>query len=288
MSYGERALGLQHDIALFLTILIITSMVVGSITWVYLNPRPEEQFFALGILGENMMAERYYPRNESTILMGDLVKWYVTVYNHMGSVQYVSIRAKLLNQTTPPPDDMNHTASAVPPFQEIRQVLADNETWTFPLDWSVEGMAWSNDSLRITALKLNNVTLTQDLNTTARQGYNFRIVLELWSYTNRTAGFQFGWRSGSELRSAWVQIWFNLTASTVAQNRTAEDIGGGPEGMVVTNPHDEFLNPFIGLGGVDAQYPEESIQGLERARIGGNMMKDRLQDRKGNIIVPGK
>lgn len=239
MSSGnDEGLNIPHDIALFLTILIISSMVVGSVTWIYLNPRPVEQFFALGILGENMMAEHYYPGDNSSIELGDTVKWHITLYNHMGSVQYVAIKAKLLNQTTPPPDDMNHTASAVPPFKEIGRVLVDNETWMFPFYWSVEGTSWSNDSLRITTLKLNNVTITQGLNTTAQHGYNFRIVLELWSYANQTSGLQFGWRSGGEMRSAWVQIWFNLTASTATQNQTERIV------VSIPNPHADFKRPF--------------------------------------------
>jgi len=219
VSYGKDGLKIPHDKALFLTILVISSMVVASATWIYLNPRPVEPFFALGILGEEMMAEHYYPGDNSSIKLGDSVKWHVTLYNHMGSAQYVSIRAKLLNATTPPPDEMNHTASAVPSFREIRRVLADNETWTFPFYWSVEGVSWSNGSLRIAALKLNNITIAQGLSTAARHGHNFRIVLELWSYSNQTSGFQFGWSSGGERRSAWVQIWFNLTASAAMQNQ---------------------------------------------------------------------
>jgi len=215
-SDDDKRVRVRHDIALFLSILVVTSMAVASVTWVYLNPRPVEQFFALGLLGENMMAERYYPRNDTGIRPGDLVKWYVTLYNHMGGVQYVSVRAKLLNQTTPPPDDLNHTASSVSSFREIEHVLVDNETWVFPFYWSIANVSWSADSAGIAALNLNNVTITQGLNTTARDGYNFRMVLELWVYDNETTGFRFGWRSGGEMRSAWNQIWFNLTLPTVS------------------------------------------------------------------------
>ena len=180
-----------------------------------------EQFFALGVLGENMMAEHYYPVDDPKIKCGETVKWHVVIYNHMGSAQYVSIRAKLLNQTTPPPDDMNHTASPVPFFKEIRRVLVDNETWTFPFYWSVEDVAGPNDSFKIKALKLNNTTLTQCLDTAALNGYNFRIVLELWTYSNEAAGFRYGWGAGEEARSAWVQIWFNLTLPTLQQTEEA-------------------------------------------------------------------
>ncbi|MFB0569122.1 MAG: hypothetical protein ACETV0_05855 [Nitrososphaeria archaeon] len=207
---------IPHDLALFFTILIVSSIVAASVTWLYLNPRPVEEFFALGVLGENMMAEHYYPGDDPRIGPGELVQWHVTLYNHMGSAQYVSVRVKLLNQTTPPPDDMNHTPSSVPFFKEIAHVFVDNETWVFPFYWSVENVSWSGGSAKITAVNLNNVTITQGLDTTAQDGYNFRIVLELWAYGNETTGFQFGWRSGEEVRSAWNQIWFNLTAPTAS------------------------------------------------------------------------
>jgi len=215
-SGGDGQLYIPHDVALFLTILVVSSLVVASVTWVYINPKPVEEFFALGLLGKNMMAEDYYPEDDPNIRIGELVKWHVTVYNHMRSAQYVAVRAKLLNQTTPPPDDITHTASSVPSLKEIAHVLVENETWVFPFYWSIENASWSDRSARISALKLNNITITQGLNTTALEGYNFRIVLELWAYGNETTGFQFGWRSGQEMRSAWNQIWFNLTVPTAS------------------------------------------------------------------------
>jgi len=206
------------------------------------------------IESENMMAEHYHPGDNSSIKLGDTVKWHITIYNHMGTVQYMAIRAKLLNQTTPPPDDMNNTPSSIPTFREIRRVLVDNETWIFPFYWSVESISTSNDSQMITMLKLNNMTITQDLNTTARHGYNFRIVFELWVYGNQSKGFQYGWRSGGEMRSAWVQIWFNLTASTVAQNQTEKAVISGLGSTSLPRLHDEFQKPPIDPIGVDLEY----------------------------------
>ena len=45
----------------------------------------------------------------------------------------------------------------------------------------------------------------------AEDGYNFRIILELWFYDEGLNEFQFGWGYGDELRCAWNQIWFNST-----------------------------------------------------------------------------
>lgn len=267
MSSAKGDVKVPHDIALFLTILAIVSMVVGSATWVSLNPRPVEQFFALGILGANMMAEGYYPGKDTSIGPGVLVKWHVTIYNHMGSVQYVAIRAKLLNGTTLPPDSMNSTPSTAPYFREIRRVLVDNETWIFPFYWSVEGVSRSNDSLRIAALKLNNITIAEGLNTTALNGINFRIILELWTYANESASFQYGWRSGGELRSAWVQIWFNLTAPATVENQSA--------GAVVEIHGRPVLASYAGTQDMHAAFSTVPVcttfERITSSRIGWNL-----------------
>jgi len=257
MSYDNAKMRIPHDPALFFTILIVATMVVASATWLYLNPRPTEQFFALGILGENMMAEHYYPGDSPNIKLGDVVKWHVTIYNHMGSVQYIAIRAKLLNQTTPPPDDLNNTASPVLFFREIRHVLVDNETWTFPFYWSAERATESNGAVQIIELKLNNMTINERLDTTAIHGHNFRIVLELWTYNDSIDGFQFGWRAGGEARTAWVQIWFNIT---LQQNFEGANVGD--QESILSESQNLFVD---GLGIQTVQASVHSSLGVKQA-----------------------
>jgi len=52
------------------------------------------------------MAEDYYLNDDPKIGVGALVRWYVYVYNHMGSPQSVSIRVKVLNSTEEDPKDL--------------------------------------------------------------------------------------------------------------------------------------------------------------------------------------
>jgi hypothetical protein len=46
----------------------------------------------------------------------------------------------------------------------------------------------------------------------ASNGYNFRLIFELWTWNTDSANFQFGWFAPVEIRVAWLQLWFNATS----------------------------------------------------------------------------
>jgi hypothetical protein len=235
--------GIPHDIPFFIGLLVIYSIIAASVAYVCLTPRPAERLFALGVSGD-------YSAGESLrVVPGEQIDLYVAVSNHMGSVQYVMIRAKLLNDSMPSPDFVGNATEPLPyftnetapspeapkyrpslvlPFEEFTCVLVDNGTWVLPFQWSVEGVSRSGYTVGITALKLNNITIANGLSATAKHGFNFRIVLELWTYANQTAGWQYGWRSGNEDRSAWTQIRFDLVLPQAGMNQTTR--------VVVENP----------------------------------------------------
>lgn len=185
-------------------ILAAAAPVIGMVM-----PRSVEPFFAMGVLGENGMAEHYYPDDNSNIRVGSLVRWHVGVYNHMGSIQYVAVRFKILNSTLPGPDSSSCVPSSVPAFLEFRQILASNETWWFPFYWSISKTRYLGDVVTITELVVNNVTL--GLAAHAVSGFNFRMVFELWVYDEASQGFVFAWKSGGDNKCVWTQIWFNVT-----------------------------------------------------------------------------
>ena len=194
-------------VAVSLVLILISTVPVISMV----IPRNAEPFFAMGVLGENMMAAQYYPDDNPNIQVGSLVRWHLGVYNHMGSVQYVAVRVKLLNSTLPSSNSSSCVPSDVPAFFEFRHVLVKNETWWFPFYWSISEVMPQGDSLVITQLVVNNMTL--GLNAQAFSGYNFRVVFELWVYDEVLQGFDFAWKSGGEDRCVWNQIWFNVTLS---------------------------------------------------------------------------
>jgi hypothetical protein len=172
-------------------------------------PRREEPFFALAVLGENGMAEHYYPGDDPNLKVGDAVRWTLYLYNHMGSAQYVSIRFKLLNSTMSAPNSTSCLPGSGPIFYEVRRVLTANETLLQPLGWSIVDVGRVGDSVMIEGLSVNGDYIKTS--SIAENGSNFRIILELWVYDHVSKDFVFGWNYGDEMRCAWNQIWFNAT-----------------------------------------------------------------------------
>jgi len=198
-------------IVVFITLLIICEMVA----YVATTPRPREQFFQLYILGANHMAADYYPNNDTNIHLGEPVTWYLGVTDNMGTVQLVSIRVKIGNQTVKPPDDTQALESPAPIVTEFMRFIQNNETWETPFVWSISDAVSSGNSTRILTLQIHNETY-QIQDCSASNGHNFRLIFELWTWQADTNAFEFGWTAGGEHRVAWLQVWFNMTRSRLA------------------------------------------------------------------------
>jgi hypothetical protein len=195
-------------VVVFVTFLIVFEMVA----YVATTPRPGEQFYQLYVLGANHLVADYYPNDDSNITLGTSVSWYLGVTNNVGSVQLVEIRIKLGNQTIQPPDDQTGLPSTAPLIADFHRVLLDNETWEFPFIWQILNATSSGGITRILGLQVNNKTIPV-LNSSAQNGYNFRLIIELWTWNVDFSSFQFGWYSGTDHRIAWLQVWFNATAT---------------------------------------------------------------------------
>jgi len=60
-------------------------------------------------------------------------------------------------------------------------------------------------------LQINNQTFPlQD--SAAPNGYNFRLIFELWTWNVDSGAFEFGWWQATEHHVAWLQLWFNATS----------------------------------------------------------------------------
>jgi hypothetical protein len=195
-------------LVVFITLLIVFEM----IAYVATTPRPQEQFFQFYVLGANHLAADYYPSNNSDIRLAEPVKWYIGVTDLMGNVQFVSIRVKLGNETISPPNDTEGLPSPAPLVTEFMRFIQNNEAWELPFVWQISNFSSINDSTRILELQINNQTFSVP-DSWARSGHNFRLIFELWVWNVDTAGLEFGWYAGAEHRVAWLQIWFNATAS---------------------------------------------------------------------------
>jgi len=194
---------------LFVSVCLILVLTVCAPLVVALMPSREEPFLALAVLGEEGMAEHYYPDNDLKIGVGDEIHWTVYLYNHMGESQYVAIKVKLLNATMLLPNSTSNTPSPAPVIYEVRRVLLNNETWMFPFSWAVLNVEQDGAPLYIRSLSVNGKTI--ETNTGAMHELNYRLVLELWVYDEDIGDLRFGWVYYNEIRCAWNQIWFQLS-----------------------------------------------------------------------------
>jgi len=206
-------MGLSEDAKRAATIFISATIVFSALAYVAVTPRPREQFFQIYVLGENRMAERYYPNNNPNIAVRQPVKWYLGTTNFMGSIQYVVIRAKLGNSTIRPPDDANRLPSPAPIVMEFRKVLMNNETWEFPFVWTIKEIRADGEAVSLVVLEVNGVEARGGVS--AVRGQRFRVLFELWSLEAESGSLIFGWRAGAERRVAWLQLWFNATIPAI-------------------------------------------------------------------------
>jgi uncharacterized membrane protein len=177
--------------------------------YVATTPRPSEQFFQIYVLGGNHTVTGYYPGDNSDLRVDERVTWYLGVTDNMGAVQLVSLRIKTSNMTISPPDE-NGSESPAPTVTDFAKFLQNNETWEMPLVWSISNATLTGGFTRILNLEINNETY-QISDWTARDGYNFRLIFELWTWQTDSNAWGFGWNSNGEHRTAWLQVWFNMT-----------------------------------------------------------------------------
>lgn len=201
----------RYLIAFVIAVTLITS---GSALYT-LNPPPSEQFFALWVLGSHAKTEDYYPDNNPNLKVAEEVNWTIGVYNHMGSLEYVVVRVKLLNSTQPSPNQLVGSPSPASPLFEFTRVLLDNETLTIPFEWKITNVTLERQSVLITGLSLNQLQLGGEL-VKALSGRNYRFVFELWVLDARANDLSFSWSGMGGRHSAWVQIWFNVTRTISA------------------------------------------------------------------------
>jgi len=180
------------------------------IAYMAVTPRPKEQFFQFYALGENRMAEHYYTNDDSTIPLDTPVKWFLGVTNLMNSIQYVAIKVKMGNSTLTSPDESEAKPAPIPVLYEFHKVLSNNETWEFPFTWSIKEIQKVGEAIYITRLAINDETITVT-EIGAKDGHNYRLIFELWSFDINEGRFIFGWYASQDRRCAWLQLWFNVT-----------------------------------------------------------------------------
>ena len=205
----------KRDFHYLLAFALATIVVSSGAAYVLLNPPLPEQFYAMYILGSNGLAEHYYPNDNPNVAVGQPVNWTIGVYNHMGSLQYVVVRVKLLNSTQQSPDELTGTPSSVPTLFEFTRILADNETWSIPFVWEILNANLNSGQLVITRISINQNAISGNL-VKAVSGNNYRFVFELWFYDRPTNDLAFSWHTQNTQHSVWTQVWFNATSPASA------------------------------------------------------------------------
>ena len=204
MTHGSQKL--HRLIAVFIMLLVASEM----IAYIATVPRPSEQFFQLYLLGATHTASDFYPNQDTNIRPGEPITWYVGATDNMGNTEFVSIIVKVSNATIKAPDDLEALPSPAPAIAEFARFLQDNETWEIPFTWSIPNASLYQGSVHILMLQINNQTY-QIPDWSASNGYNFRIILELWTWQTDISAFEYGWIVSGEHRTAWLQLWFNMT-----------------------------------------------------------------------------
>lgn len=172
-------LKLTEDTTVLIAISLATILILSTVAYTWMQPKPARYFFEIYPLGPEGMAANY----PTEVAAGKLIKVWIGVNNHMGRVEYLLVYVKVGANATAIPNDSTLTPSSATPYKQIEYFLMDNQTQTFP------------------------VTLT-----ISRPGINYNIMFELWHYNETAGGFQFHWYDGSVNRVAWAQIWINVTA----------------------------------------------------------------------------
>lgn len=194
--------------AVFLSTTILLSIVMGTLVM----PTAGKQSFQIYVLGATRKTD-YYHGDESSILLGKKAKWHLGVTNMMGSLQYIVIRIKFANSTFDAPDDAKQIPSPAPILVEFSRVLANNETWETFFIWVIKEINVSAGAINPTLFEVDGVEVreSQATRVSTSGGRNFRIIFELWTFDQQTNSLIFGWRTGGEKKTVWLQMWFNLT-----------------------------------------------------------------------------
>lgn len=188
-----------------LVICLILAVVVIAIFW----PRYETKFFEIGLLGKDKIAEGYYPNDSSTIPSNSTVKWYIYLHNHMGDVENISVKVKLLNSTMQKTNDAENVPSPVPPILEFPATLSVNETLYIPFSWSILQVISKDDSIVLNSLMVNDETFKANV---PSGDSLFTLTFELWVYDHNSHDYRFGWDYGGEFSSASVNISFKANS----------------------------------------------------------------------------
>lgn len=188
---------------------LLVGLILVIAVLVRFYPKYEEEFIAMGVLGEKVTASNYFPNNSSTIQVNVLVKWHLYLYNHMYSSKNITVMVKLLNSTVFEPNDAYRTSSPVPSFLNISLRLLSDETRILPFYFAINEAIQVNGSVKVTWIRVNNSSFP--VAASALNGQPFRMVFELWSFDEGSKGYVYSWVPVKDSKPVWNRILFNVS-----------------------------------------------------------------------------
>ncbi len=195
-----------------LATLFLIFVVLASLTaWVVANPPVNEDFASISVLGSRMNAAFYFPNNDTKVVINEPIQWYVQVYNHERDIQLFSVYVILANLTTTSPNATSHTPSGGTMLAQYYRAMQNGQTWTIPLSWSITNETFATVPVTKTTIQrlAVNGQAVNDAGISAITGANFRIVVELWSYSVQSHSYIFSFIANGALDSVFNQVWFN-------------------------------------------------------------------------------
>ncbi|MFH0848369.1 MAG: hypothetical protein V1857_02555 [archaeon] len=202
----------SKELKLASVVFLSTTILLSMLAQMVATPTPKKQSFQIYILGATRKTD-YYHGDESSVLLERKAKWHLGISNTMSSLQYVVVRIRFANATFKTPDDASQIPSPAPILVEFGRVLASNETWETFFIWRIKEINVNADVINPILLEVNGVEIRNSSvsRVSTLRGRNFRIIFELWTFDQETNSLVFGWREGGERKTAWLQMWFNLT-----------------------------------------------------------------------------
>jgi hypothetical protein len=211
-------LRISKELKIASTVFVLSTILLSLLLQMAATSTQKKQSFQIYLLGATRKSD-YYHGDESSVLLGKKAKWHLGISNMMHSLQYIMIRIKFANSTFMTPDDATQTPSPAPILVEFGRVLMKNETWETFFIWVIKEIDVKTDVIYPTLFEVNGVEIRNSSvsRVSTLRGRNFRIIFELWTFDKETNNLVFGWRDRGERKTAWLQMWFNLTT----QNRTS-------------------------------------------------------------------
>jgi len=168
-------------------------------------PKHEDVFLSVAILSNDNESFQYYTGEEPVINIEKEVDWRIQVENHMGEIQYVSLRVKMSNSTDEIPDINACEPLSSPVIFQLQKIVLNNENWIIPFSWIVDRYNHSNNNYK---LSINDQY--SDVYISLEDKLSARFIFELWVYDVKNDDFLFAYKSGDEYRCVWNQMWFRI------------------------------------------------------------------------------